>query len=123
MKTNQKLQYQHCSYEIDTQNYRGEAIIQTQQLIKSLGGGAYPAGGRGYSTLHYSSLVLCKNYDDSDSGNGDSGEVVDSDEDYHFYDTGDDNDGCLITNQYNCRDFETFKPCTVFSDRISFVDC
>ena len=54
---------------------------------------------------------------------GDSGDIVDSDEDYHFYDTGDDNDGCLITNQYNCRDFETFQPCTGFSDRISFVDC
>ena len=43
--------------------------------------------------------------------------------DYHFYDTGDDNNRCLITNQYNCRDFETFQPCTGFSDRISFVDC
>ena len=45
---------------------------------------------------------------------GDSGDIVDSDEDYHFYDTGDDTDRCLITNQYNCRDFETFQPCTGF---------
>ena len=67
-----------------------------------------PAGGRGYSTSHNSSPVLCKNDD------GDSGEIIDSDEEFHVYDNGDDNDGRSITNQYNCSDFETFQPCTGF---------
>ena len=67
-----------------------------------------PAGGRGYSTSHNSSPVLCKNDD------GDSGEIIDSDEEFHFYDNGDDNDGRSITNQYNCSDFETFQPCIGF---------
>ena len=70
-----------------------------------------PAGG--YSTLHNSSPVLCKN-DDGVDGDGDSGEIIDSDEEFHVYDNGDDNDGRSIINQYNCSDFETFQPCIGF---------
>ena len=78
-----------------------------------MGGHALPCWWAGYSTSHNSSMILCKN-DDGVDGDGDSGEIIDSDEEFHVYDNGDDNDGRSITNQYNCSDFETFQPCTGF---------
>ena len=82
-----------------------------------------PAGG--YSTLHNSSPVLCKN-DDGVDGDGDSGEIIDSDEDYHVYDNGYNNDGCSVDrSQINiiAGILKLFNPALVFSNRISFVDC